>query len=321
MADQQTTPQQSQGYYVVNMSTAPYAAYPTTANTQVPVFPNPVPQQFYVPQVPHVQNIQTPQPQPQYMPSGQQPPQFYVPQPGPVYYYDASTAMPMGFPSTPAETVAPLLVPMAVKDRLYLREYDIKCSQWMEESWELFKQHWLVLVLFTILFLGVQFVPYVGGVLSFMLAPGYFIAASHYARTKQWQNSHLFHGIYLFFPLVVISILYGLLVSIGLFLCILPGLYFMIAYCFSTFIYIELRQENLGIFDAMSVSRHVISKNFWSVTGFVILTMLICLAGALLFGIGFLVSMPVSAMMSSFAFRDIFGFSEKRSADKGLICC
>ncbi len=50
MADQNNTnPQQPpQGYYVVNMSTAPYAAYPTTANTQVPVFPNPVPQQYPV---------------------------------------------------------------------------------------------------------------------------------------------------------------------------------------------------------------------------------------------------------------------------------
>jgi len=314
-------PQQPvQGYYVVNMSTAPYAAYPTTANSQVPVFQNPVPQPYYP----------TPNGQPQFIPPPQsaQPAQpqasYYVPQSesGPFYYYDASSAsVPMGYAPNSTENAVPLLTAMPLKDRLYMREYEVKCSQWLEESWELFKQHWVILVFWTLLVIGIQFVPYVGGILCFMLYPGPFIAAAHYARSKTWINSSLFHGIYLFFPLFVIAFLYSLLVGIGFFLCILPGLYFAIAYGFSMFIYIEFRQEGLGVIDAMSVCRHVLSKNFWSITGYFLFHMLIVLLGCLALGVGVFVSLPVAAMMNAFAFRDIFGFSEKRMPDNKLVCC
>jgi len=313
--NQQQPPQQ--GYYVVNMSTAPYASYPTTLNTQVPVFPNPVQQPYYV--------QPGTQPQPQYPYSAPTPTaSYYVPQQNGQYYYDTSAnTIPMGYSNVgiPNETSAPLLVMMSVKDRLYMREYEVKCTQWLEESWELFKSHWLALVVFTIVSIAVQFVPYVGSILTFMLQLGFFIAASHYARTKTWCGVHLFHGIYLFFPLFVIAFLYGLLISIGLFLCIIPGLYFLIAYGFSMYVYIEFRQEGLGMIEAMSVSRHVLSKNFWSITGFFLFTILITLLGALALGVGLLVSIPVASMMSAFAFRDIFGFSEKRVPEKGLICC
>jgi len=346
MADQNNTqinntqqPQQPQNYYVVNMSTAPYAAYPTLANSQVPVYPNPVPQQYYVPtasaqqspqMIPHQpQMIQQPQvmqsmpQQPQLMQTMPQQPSYYVPQPGSaMYYYDpASATVPMEY-SVNDTSHSPLLIGLPVKERLYLREYEVKCGQWLEESWELFKQHWLILIFYSILYFGIQFLPYyIGYILSFILAPGPFMAAAHYARTRTWCNSHLFHGAYLFFPLFAIYFLYGLLVSIGMFLCILPGIYFAVAFSFSAYIYIEFRQEGLRLLDSMSVSHHVITKNFWSVLVFMLWSILICLIGALFFGVGLLVAYPVSAMMSAFAFRDMFGFSEKRTPEKSIVCC
>jgi len=335
MADQQNNtqinsqPQQPQNYYVVNMSTAPYAAYPTLANTQVPVYPNPVPQQYYVPTAtPQPQMIQQPQvmqsvpQQPQVMQTMPQQPSYYVPQPGSaMYYYDpASTTVPMEY--SVDSTNSPLLIGLPVKERLYLREYEVKYGQWLEESWELFKQHWLILILYSILYVGIQFLPYyIGYILGFFLAPGPFMAAAHYARTRTWSNYHLFHGAYLFFPLFAIYFFYGLLVSIGTFLCILPGIYFAVAFSFSAYIYIEFRQEGLRLLDSMSVSHHVVTKNFWSVLLFLLWGALICFIGSLFFGVGILVAYPVSAMMSAFAFRDMFGFSDKRTPEKSIVCC
>lgn len=157
-----------------------------------------------------------------------------------------------------------------------------------------------------------------------MLAPGYFIAGSHAIRGGTlggWKWQSLAHGVLLFFPMLAIGILYGLLVAVGLVLFIIPGLYFLIAYSFSACIYIEYRQEGLGIVDAMSVSRKVLSKNFWAITGFIIFQFLLILAGALCLLIGVLVALPVASLMTVFAFRDIFGFSDKRILDQTCVCC
>jgi len=294
---------QPQGYYIVNMSTAPYSAYPTMANTQIPVYSTEP--QNYPPQMPN------PQQQQQQIPQS-----YYVPQPQ--YYYDpasANTATPVVYDPVP------LLAGGHVKDRLKMREYEVNVNGWLHESWNLYKEHWLSLVLFTMLFIAVQFIPYVGSFVALPLAPGFYIAATHHIRGNQWSSSHLFHGIYLFFPTLALGILYSLLVTVGLFLCIIPGLYFMVAYSLSLMIYIEYRQEGLGLIDSMNVSRHVVSKNFWEITGFLLAQLLIVIVGCLAFGIGFFIGYPVASMMSAFAIRDIVGLSAKRTEDRSCVCC
>jgi uncharacterized membrane protein len=169
----------------------------------------------------------------------------------------------------------------------------------------------------------VNFIPDVGTIIGAFLQIGFFIAGTHAIRGGQFafRWTYLFHGILLFFPVIVISILYSLLVCVGLFLLILPGLYFMVAYSFSIPIYIEYRQEGLGILQAMEVSRKLLTKHFWSIVLFYICQVLIAIAGVLALGVGVIVSIPVALLMTAFAFRDIVGLSEARTLDNTCVCC
>jgi uncharacterized membrane protein len=73
--------------------------------------------------------------------------------------------------------------------------------------------------------------------------------------------------------------------------------------------------------DAMNISRHVISKNFWSIAGFYIVQFGLLMLGLIFFGIGVLAALPIVCYMTSFAFRDIFGFSDLRVPETSVVCC
>jgi len=303
-----------QGYFVVQQTPYGYAV-PQQQTPMTSPYPDQVPQAtayYFASQTP--QNGQQPTPTPG--PSAQ----YYMPQPTQAYYYDPSS---VSAPHPQAEQGIPMLIPSGLhaRDRLKLKEYDVKSSLWMEDAWELFKKNWLPLVLFTLIFIGVQWIPYVGPIISNILGFGFYLAGAHAIRTGEFKTAHLFHGLYLFFPLFLITCLVYLIVGVGLIFCIVPGLYFMVAYSFAVPIYIEYRQEGVGIIDSLNISRHVISKNFWSITGFMILQFCLIIVGALAFGVGLLVAVPVVYFMLAFAFRDIFGFSEQRVPENTVVCC
>jgi len=212
-----------------------------------------------------------------------------------------------------------------VKEQLLMKgfHYDVHIGKWLHESWDFFKHHWIVFVIFTAVYLGVANIPYVGVLISFGMTPGYFIVASHAYRpgfSHEFRVWTMLHGYLLYLPLLWIGILYSLAISIGLFLCIIPGLYLMVAFSFTSFLWIEYRQQGLGIIDAFSVSRQVMTREFWGITLLILAQVGLVLLGCLMLLVGVLVTIPLANLMAAFAFRDIFGFSEKRHIDHGLVC-
>jgi len=211
---------------------------------------------------------------------------------------------------------------LPVKQRLLNRHYEMCLSKWWNEAWQLYTEHWIACVLFTILYLGVSFIPYVGGFITLGMAPGYFIAGVHAIRPNGpgWKWQALFHGFYYYFPMLFIGILYCLAVAVGM-LLIIPGFYFMVVLSFSSYVFLEYRCEGLGIIDSMTVSRKLLTRNFcYTFWIFIVVLFLICF-GAFLFLVGSLITLPFSSFILVFAFRDIFGLSEIKQLDHGCVCC
>jgi len=209
-----------------------------------------------------------------------------------------------------------------IKQRLLRRNFQFEIAKWFDEAWHLFTHHWIACILFSILYLGTSFIPYVGPFIAIGFVPGLFIAGLHSIRPNGpgWHWSSLFNGFLFYFPTLLITILYTLAVSVGFLLFILPGFYFLIVLSFSNYVFFEYRCEGLGIIDSMTVSRKVLNKHFCSAWLFLIAIFVVNLLGMICV-IGIFVTIPVTNFAIVFAFRDIFGFSAKQSQfDRNCVC-
>jgi tRNA A-37 threonylcarbamoyl transferase component Bud32 len=107
-----------------------------------------------------------------------------------------------------------------------------------------------------------------------------------------------------FLPLFLASLLTGVLTLFGLVCLLLPGIYLMVAWSFTLTLVID---KQLGFWEAMGLSRKMISKHWWKFFGFFIVLSLINTAGMMVFFVGSLITVPVTLAALMFAYEDIFG--------------
>ena len=96
----------------------------------------------------------------------------------------------------------------------------------------------------------------------------------------------------------------GILLTIGFILLIIPGIYLSVGYLFVTMLIIDKRMQ---FWQAMETSRKIVTKKWWSFLGLIILLGLLNFVGALLLGIGLLVTVPWSVCILGAAYADIVG--------------
>ena len=100
------------------------------------------------------------------------------------------------------------------------------------------------------------------------------------------------------------SILLGLAVGIGLVLLIVPGIIFGLMFMFSTFLVID---RELGPIEALKESNHITHGHKWRLLGFSLVLVLINLLGLIALVVGLLVTIPVSSLAFTHAYRVLSG--------------
>ncbi len=103
---------------------------------------------------------------------------------------------------------------------------------------------------------------------------------------------------------IVASILYGLAVSIGLILCIIPGLFLAIMFTFYGYYILD---RGVGATDSLGESWNLVKSNFGSILGLLVLAIVLNFVGLLLCGIGILVTGPVTWTAIAYAYRTLNG--------------
>lgn len=98
------------------------------------------------------------------------------------------------------------------------------------------------------------------------------------------------------------SILYGLMVMVGLVLLIVPGVYLAIKYAFFGFVMVD---KKTGIMNSLKTSAQLTDGIKWDLFGFGLLMGLLNLLGALALMIGLFVTIPVSLMASIYVYRKL----------------
>ncbi|MFZ4677880.1 MAG: hypothetical protein ACOYM4_19680 [Nodosilinea sp.] len=207
------------------------------------------------------------------------------------------------------------------------RDYEVKIGDYFSRGWEIFKQKALLFVLFTLLLILIQIIlavlPYPlgsssengpkGGILNFAfnvitpaLTAGYYFVAFQLARGRSAVFGDFFQGFNKFLPLFLTSLVSGILTVIGFALLILPGIYLAVAYLFAQPLVID---KGADFWQAMETSRKLITKKWFSFFGLLLVLFLLNLAGAILLGVGLLVTIPLSSCILAAAYEDIVGLN------------
>ena len=188
----------------------------------------------------------------------------------------------------------------------------INVQDYIKQGWEMFKAHIGEFVGFTLLIFAISAISskfaFAGSFLfSAVAAPlyaGFGIVAFKLISGKPLQFADFFNGFNYLLPLFLGGLACGFLVSIGFVLLLIPGIYLAVGYMFTTFLIIDYRME---FWQAMETSRQIITRNWFAFFGFAFALFALNFFGALAFGVGLLVSIPVSACAAAIAYKEIMG--------------
>jgi uncharacterized membrane protein len=185
-------------------------------------------------------------------------------------------------------------------------------GDYLKAGWGLFKQYPGGFAGFCFLNLVIQVVlnaiPYLGVVASVAVSTpllmGNFIVSAKLLQREAPEFRDFFAGFQFFWPLLLLSLVAGVLISIGAVLLIIPGVYLAVAYFFAANLVVDRR---LDFWPAMELSRHTVTPRWFNFFVFMFLLALLNLGGALLLGLGLLVTIPVSFGAVAAAYADLFG--------------
>ena len=183
-------------------------------------------------------------------------------------------------------------------------------------GWDLFKQYHTGFVGFCLLNLVIQLalnaIPYLGMAASLAVSTpllmGNFIVSAKLLQGQTPEFRDFFTGFQFFLPLLLLSLAAGIFIGIGTLLLIIPGVYLAVAYLFASYLVVDRR---LDFWPAMELSRLTVNPQWFGYFAFMLLLGLLNLAGALLLGLGLLVTIPVSFCAVTVAYADLFGLQSK----------
>ncbi|MBW1917550.1 MAG: zinc-ribbon domain-containing protein [Deltaproteobacteria bacterium] len=208
--------------------------------------------------------------------------------------------------STPA-------TPGAEPETIIVSDYQVKPGYYLKTGWEIFKQNIPGFVGFTVLvflipmvligLLG-RFGQLIHLIISGPLSAGWFVVSAKLVQRQPTQFSDFFAGFHYFLPLLLYTIIGAVLISLGFVLLIIPGIYLFVGYTFAALLILDRR---LDFWPAMESSRKTVHRQWFGFFVFILALVLLNLGGALLLGIGLLVTIPWSLCAITVAFDDIFG--------------
>ena len=207
------------------------------------------------------------------------------------------------------------------------RDYEVNIGNYFSRGWEIFKKYAWAFVLFTLvtfLIAGILSMfpsplglrtsgddPFGGAnllinIISPILGVGYYFVAFQLMRNRSCGFGDFFSGFKKFLPVFLTALVSSLLIGLGFLLLILPGIYLAVSYLFAQLFVVD---KNLSFWSAMESSRKVITKKWFSFFGLVLLLGLLNLLGAIILGVGLLVTVPLSACVVAAAYEDIVGLN------------
>ncbi len=193
-------------------------------------------------------------------------------------------------------------------------------GNYIKIGWEVFKQYPGGFIGFALvnaaIHLILEVIPWFGMLASTLillpLIMGNFTVSAKLLQGQSPTFGDFFAGFNFLLPLTLLLIVSSLLTAIGLMLLVIPGIYLAVGYTFASFLVIDRR---LDFWPAMELSRRKVNPIWFSLFAFTLLLTVINLAGALLLGLGLIVTVPLTFGALTAAYDDLLGFQSDYSQE------
>ncbi|MBI1178547.1 DUF4339 domain-containing protein [bacterium] len=180
-------------------------------------------------------------------------------------------------------------------------------------AWNLYTAHFgiltgttaLVLIILSLLHSVPAAGSVIGVALGGVLVAGLSVVFLKTLRGQKAEVNDLFLGFNRnFVPLLLASVLVFILVSAGLLLCVLPGIYLAVAWMF---VYTLIFERSIDFWPAMELSRKVVHERWWELFALALGASLLVALGLMLAVVGVFFTTPIAFAALMYAYEDIFG--------------
>lgn len=188
--------------------------------------------------------------------------------------------------------------------------YDFNIEESFRQGWEIFKFNAVNSLAYMMFIASVQLlvVLYLPGFMllySIMVFPaligGFFLVANKTSQNEPVKYPDFFQGFQYYIPLVLINVVGQVLVALGIFLLILPGIFLTVSYMFSFLIALFAGTD---FWQSLELSRKIIYLRFKKFFILFLVLLLLNVLGALIL-VGLLVTIPVSMYVVYAAFETV----------------
>ena len=205
--------------------------------------------------------------------------------------------------------------PNALADEVLKRDYTVDISGSLSRAWDLItRDFWPIIGIsaLVMLILAATNAAYVGLILTGPLIGGLNWYYLKRIRGQQAGINDAFAGFTMaFVQLLLTSLVSGLLVGVGLLFCLLPGICLAVAWCLAIPLVID---RKLPFWDALEVSRKVVTKHWWSFLGLILVFALVNLGGTLLCCVGSFLTTPLTLVALMYVYEDVFASRQTSTA-------
>jgi len=193
-------------------------------------------------------------------------------------------------------------------DELIARGYETDIGRYINEGFRIFEKDMGSFIGYTALYFVISFasafIPFAPLFITGPLTAGFFIVARKIRKGESYEFGTFWKGFDHFVPLLLYTLIGGILGFLAFLALIIPGIYLAVAWSFAIPFIIF---ANMEFWDGMEYSRKLITKKWWNIFGLVILLFLINLIGTLAFFVGLLFTVPITYCAIYAAFEDIVG--------------
>lgn len=183
-------------------------------------------------------------------------------------------------------------------------------------GWESFVAHYRVFVPVVFLSVAISFITnyigkdglsaiaiatmVLGGIAQIIIGMGLTKIALKITISEPIAFDDIFSTSHLFFSYLGASILYGFMVFAGFLLLIVPGLLWMAAYWLFQYVLID---KEIGAFASLLEAKRISKGVRGPLLKFIMVVILLNIAGAMAFMIGLFVTMPITVIASAYVYR------------------
>jgi hypothetical protein len=193
-------------------------------------------------------------------------------------------------------------------EELIAQGYNTDAGKYISKGYSIFEKDMGMFIGYTALYFLITaaagFIPFAPIFITGPLTAGFFIVARKINKNEPHDFGAFWKGFDFFVPLMIFTLVSTLLGFLAFIALLIPGIYLVVGWVFSVPFIIFGKME---FWDAMEISRKLVTKNWWNIFGFLLLIILINIAGAMVFFIGLLFTVPITFCAIYAAFEDIVG--------------